>query len=152
MRTTFATMLALIAVGAAACARPAATLEPVGTVREVMLVLDPAADAIWGAVGADVTAEGTTEIAPESEEAWVALETQAIALAEAGNLLMVPGRAVDDGEWLRRAAELRDAGRAALRAVRARDVDEVLRVGEAVTLSCDNCHRQYWHPDNSLLH
>jgi hypothetical protein len=144
--------LTLAALGAGSCTRPAAVLEPVGTVREIMLVLDPAADAIWAAVGAEVTAEGTTEIVPQDEDAWLALETQAIALAEAGNLLMLPGRAVDQDEWVRRAAALRDAGRAALHAVRARDADEVLRVGETVTLSCDNCHRQYWDPDKALLH
>lgn len=148
-----AVSLAAALVTAAACAgREAAAIEPVGTVQQIMHVLDPSADAIWASVSTDVTADGVTEVAPATEEEWVALETHAVAIAEAGNLLMLPGRAVDAGEWLLRARELREAGRAALAAARSRNPDEMLRIGEIVTISCDNCHKTYWTPDSVLLH
>lgn len=152
MRVTAGILTASVVALAACGGRQAATIEPVGTVQQIMHVLDSSADAIWESVSTDVTAAGVTEVAPASEEEWLALETHAIALAEAGNLLMLPGRAVDEDQWLLRARELREAGRAALAAARSRNPDELLRVGEVVTLSCDNCHRIYWTADRVLLH
>ncbi len=127
-------------------------LAPVGTVADIMRVLDPSADELWGAVATDVSVDGIVETAPADEEAWLALETHAIALAEAGNLLLLPGRRVDDDEWVRRAVQLREAGVAALAAVRTRRADAVLDVGEQITRSCDACHVTYWDSNTALLH
>lgn len=127
-------------------------LVPVGSVADIMRVIDPSADALWGAVATDVSAEGVVETVPADEEAWLALETSAIALAEGGNLLLLPGRRIDDGEWVRRAVALREAGVAALAAVRTRQPDAVLEVGEQITRSCDACHRSYWDASRVLIH
>jgi len=139
------------AFGARAVAQPSDILA-IGTVKQVMHVLDPSADAIWAAVSTDVTAAGVTETAPATAEEWQALETHAVMLTEAGNLLLLAGRRVDETEWVARARQLRDAGAAALAAVKSRNPDAVLRVGEQVTESCDACHRTYWDPSRVLLH
>lgn len=147
------------AISAAACRdnRPVGLaalegkIEAVGSVREVMHVLDPSADAIWASVGVVVTIEGEREIVPANEEEWLALERHAVTVAEAGNLLMFPGRARDEGEWIERARALVVAGRTALTAIRARDKDAVMAAGEQVTISCDNCHQKYWDDTNVVV-
>jgi hypothetical protein len=139
------------ALGTSVIARPSDVVA-IGTVRQVMHALDPSADAIWAAVSTDVTAAGVIEMAPSTEEEWQALEAHAVMLAEAGNLLLLPGRRVDEAEWVTRARQLREAGKAALAAVKSRNTDEVLQVGEQVTTSCDACHRTYWDPSRVLLH
>lgn len=139
------------AFGARVATRPTETAA-IGSVKQIMHVLDPSADAIWAAVSTDVTAAGVVETAPSREEEWLALETHAVLLAEAGNLLLLPERRVDDTAWVARARQLRDAGVAALAAVKTRDADAVLRVGEQVTISCDACHQTYWDPSRVLLH
>lgn len=133
-------------------AAASAEIETVGDVRQIMRILDPSADAIWAAVSTEVTEAGVIETAPATDEDWTALETHAVALAEAGNLLLLPGRRHDEAEWVERSRQLRAAGVAALAAAKTRSPDAVLRVGEQVTSSCDACHRTYWDPDRVLLH
>src|SRR5262245_64097470 len=58
--------------------------------RESIVV--PSAQAIWDSTGVDVTAQGTIEKKPQNDEEWEALRAEAVTLAEATNLLVVPGR------------------------------------------------------------
>jgi hypothetical protein len=54
---------------------------------------------------------------PQDDAGWLAVESAAIALAESGNLMMMPGRAVDT-PWTRRsgpASRVSSPGRAWLR-------------------------------------
>ena len=52
-------------------------------------------------------------------------------------------RAVDRGEWLAMSKAMADAGMTALKATQAKDPAGVLAAGEAINMSCDNCHRKY---------
>jgi cytochrome c556 len=54
-------------------------------------------------------------------------------------------------EWIVRARALVDAGRAALDAVRSRNKDAVMDVGEQITISCDGCHQKYWDDTNAIV-
>ena len=67
----------------------------------------------------------------------------AVALAEAGNLLMMEGRAVDKGEWIKMSQAMIDAAKVALKATEAKSADAVLDSGDAINQSCDNCHQRY---------
>ena len=67
----------------------------------------------------------------------------AVALAEAGNLLMMEGRAVDKGEWIKMSQAMIDAAKVALKATEAKSADGILESGDAINMSCDNCHRRY---------
>ena len=79
------------------------------------------------------------------------MENSALALAEASNLLMIPGRLCENGkavpvedETYRKAAEgLAAAGRAAYTAAQSKSVDAMLEVGETITVACANCHEPY---------
>ncbi len=67
--------------------------SPEISVAELMdSMVMPAAQALWDAVGVDVTAQGQVEKKPETDEQWAALRAAAVTLAEAANALIVPGR------------------------------------------------------------
>jgi hypothetical protein len=117
---------------------------PVGTVKQVMKgIVGPAATVVFTSVGSTTTASGTEEKAPHTDEEWEAVGNSAIALAEAGNLLMMEGRAVDKGEWIKMSQAMIDAAKIALKATEAKSADDVLSSGDAINVSCDNCHRRY---------
>src|SRR5258708_3462821 len=64
------------------------------TIKELMeSIIDPSADALWGAVGTVVDKAGVHESFPKTPEEWLALRRAAVRIIEAGNLLMMPGRA-----------------------------------------------------------
>lgn len=119
-------------------------LEPVATVRHIMRgIVDPAANTVFGAVSTTVTAAGVEEKAPRTPEEWEAVANGAAALAEAGNLLLIGTRRVDDGEWAKWARRLSTSGTIALKAAERRDAAGVFDAGEAIYESCDSCHRTY---------
>jgi hypothetical protein len=73
-------------------------------------VIDPNADLVWDSVKTIVTAKGTEDIRPKTEEQWTAVRNAAVALTESGNLLMLVPRAKDGGEWMKRSQELINTG------------------------------------------
>ena len=128
---------------AAETATPA-VLTPVASVKQIMQgIVAPAATAVFTSVSTTVSFKGVEEKAPATDEEWVALGSSAAALIEAGNLLLMGGRAVDQGEWARMSQALSDAGKLALKATVEKSPEHVLAAGEAVNTSCDNCHRTY---------
>ena len=82
---------------------------------------------------------------------WQEVENSALALAEAANLVMIPGRVCENGkpvpvqeETYRKAAEgLAAAGRAAYTAAQSKSMDAMLEVSETVSTACANCHEPY---------
>jgi hypothetical protein len=82
---------------------------------------------------------------------WVAVENSALALADAANLLMLPGRKCGNGvavpignaDWPKFVQELRDAGMKAYAAAQAKDTDKIIDASDALTDACAHCHRQY---------
>jgi hypothetical protein len=117
---------------------------PVGTVKQVMKgIVGPAATVVFSSVGTTVTEAGRDDKAPHTDEEWEAVGNSAIALAEAGNLLMMEGRAVDKGEWIKMSQAMIDAAKVALKAVEAKSADDVLASGDAINVSCDKCHQRY---------
>ena len=66
---------------------------PQATIIEIMdALVMPSAQSLWDAVAIDVTEKGTIEKKPQSDEEWAELRATAVSLAEATNLLIVPGR------------------------------------------------------------
>lgn len=108
-------------------------------------MFDPAADAIWESVGTIVTAEGTFEKAPQTDEEWAAVRAAAIALGESGNLLMMPQRSGGSEEWVKLAQAMIEQSQRAVKASEARDKDALFNVGADIYESCVNCHKRF-HP------
>ena len=117
---------------------------PVGNVKQIMKgIVGPAAAVVFESVSTTVTEAGREDKFPRTDAEWEAVGNSAIALAEAGNLLMMEGRAVDKGEWIKMSKAMIDAAKVALKATEAKSADDVLSSGDAVNMSCDNCHRRY---------
>jgi len=140
--------IGFVVAGARALRRPAASeaaaLTPVGSVRQIMRgIVDPAATTVFGAVSTTVTAAGVEEKAPATAAEWDAVADSAAALAEAGNLLLVGSRVVDQGEWTTISRRMVDAGRKALVAAEAKNAADVFASGEVIYETCDTCHSKY---------
>lgn len=128
----------LIAVGAAAAAGqpapPRVTQTPVGTMSDLMVkILYPASDAIFY----------VTTRTPSSDAEWTVLQGKALMVAESANLLMMPAHMRDEERWLADAKLMRDAGTAAFKAARAKDVKALEELNDALYQSCVTCHMHY---------
>ena len=71
---------------------------------------------------------------------------------EAGNLLMMEGRAKDTEGWMERAQALIDAGESVLEAAEAQDAEAVFDRGELIYNACRGCHKEYrYEEDPSII-
>src|SRR5436190_16062128 len=74
---------------------PEPAYRPTATVKDIMdSMVDPNADAIWDAVAVTVSATGTEQKAPHTDDEWIQVRRHAIPILEATNLLLIPGRHV----------------------------------------------------------
>jgi hypothetical protein len=141
--------LAVVAVGCllAACrdaTAPAPPFRTVASTKQLMeAIVDPSADVIWEAVGSVMTPEGTTELAPRTDDEWATVQYGALALAESGNLLLLPTRAGGNEEWIRLSQQLIDLSEKTSKAAEARNVTAVFDLGAEIYDVCSNCHRQF---------
>jgi hypothetical protein len=174
--------VALTASGILACTTPAPQAPPappepvqmpVGTIREVMhQIVEESAQAIFDSVAVTVSASGTVEKQPRTDEEWDALEHWALRLAEAPNLIKVKGRRVARPEeektsagptelppieiqakieanpelFYKHADELQQVAIEALAAVKSKSVEGLFNVGEKIDVACENCHLEFWYP------
>ena len=158
----------------------AAALEPeyivTATIKDIMQSLvDPSADVVWNSVHSVVGPRGVQEVVPKTDEEWELTRQGAIRLVEATNLLIMPGRHVarpgekseapeaelepaqmeelinkDRGAFYKRARALHDAALDALHAIEKRDTAAIFDLGERIDEKCENCHTQYWYPNQKL--
>ena len=148
-RVVCVVLTAVIAVGCGGTEAPAG--PPFSTDRSVQMLmanmLDPAADLLWDAVGTVVDENGENHWQPETEEDWLQVRLGAIALAEAANLLIMEGRARDQGQWVELSQAMADAAMEAFAAAEAEDPQLGFDLGESVYETCNNCHSVYWVDD-----
>jgi cytochrome c556 len=64
-------------------------------------------------------------------------------LAEAGNLLVMEERAVDNGDWVKISRDLTAAATRAVKAAEDRSPDGIIDAGGAINETCDSCHAKY---------
>jgi hypothetical protein len=80
---------------------------------------------------------------PQTDKEWQELQRSAVLLGESGNVLMMRGHAVDQGDWMKQSKTLVDAGTAASKAIQAKNVAGLTAAGDQINATCTNCHRQY---------
>ncbi len=126
-------------------AAPAAVAgTPVASVRQIMTgIVAPAATVVYDSVATTITAAGIEETRPQNDAEWARVADSAAALAESGNLMLLPGRAVDQEDWATISRALTEAATVALKAAEAKDADGILNAGSAINDTCDNCHAKY---------
>jgi cytochrome c553 len=134
MRTIAVTILLL----ASATMAEAPVYQPVGTTLQLMrAMVIPSSDVIFAVPGQ----------APKDDKEWASVQNSALMLAESGNLLMMTGRAKDNGEWIKDSKALVDAGAAAFKAANAKDVNKLTDLGDDIVTACETCHKKY-KPDS----
>ena len=167
-------ILSAFVLAAAGCNRreEQPQFRPTATIKDIMTsVIDPEADVLWNSVATIVSASGTEERAPRTDEDWATLRRSAIQLVEATNLLRVPGRLVarpgeksenprielqpetiqkmiaeDHAGWSALVDRLHDAAAPALKAIDAKDVKGLFDAGDQIEHACEACHQRYWYP------
>jgi hypothetical protein len=130
--TIFSSVVGMAA--AAGQAAPRVIPTPVGTMSELMVrIIYPASDAIFY----------VTTRTPTNDSEWAELEGRALMVAESANLLMMLARMRDEGRWMVDAKLMRDAGMAAFKAAKAKDVGALADLNDALYQSCVTCHLHY---------
>ena len=104
--------LALVAAWSAGCGGPpsadsGSAFSPVATVDEMMdAIVIPSSQALFDSV---VYVNGELAQSPTTDDEWFRLRMHAIAVAEAGNLLLMPPRSKGEEAWVRSAKALTSA-------------------------------------------
>ena len=116
----------------AAPARP--PTRNIGTMSDLMVkIIYPASDALF-------YIESRT---PTTDAEWTVIEGQALMVAESANLLMLPGRARDQKQWMADAKLMLDAGAAAVKAAKGKNVEAIVALSDQLMESCTSCHKNY---------
>jgi hypothetical protein len=107
--------------------------QTVGTMSDVMVsMVYPAANGILLSVYRG---------GPQDDKEWVAIQRNAVLLAESGSVLMTRGP--NAGEWAKDAKTLVDVGAAAYKAAQAKDQNALAAVDQPLNAACTSCHKQY---------
>ena len=172
-------VFALACLGIVACGAPAPTStsgtagapaasqppspQPEGTLIQVMRsILFPNSNIIFDTQTKDPGAPppkpekagagaGATATYANVYTGWLVVENSAVALSEAANLIMLPGRKCENGkpvpvdrdDFRKYAQGLREAGRAALKAAQSKNLDAMVEVSGTVADACLACHEVY---------
>jgi hypothetical protein len=111
------------------------SFQLVGTMSELMVnVIHPASNEILMSIYRG---------APKDDKEWAAVQRSALVLAESGNLLLMPGRVRDQGDWVKDSKLLVDVGTAAYKAARAKDAKALAALDSQIDATCTTCHKQY---------
>jgi hypothetical protein len=128
-----------------------ATVRSTLTNQELMAhVIDYSADGVWLRQGW-VMGETVEELFPTDERGWFETESAALTLAEASNLLLLPGRNPDDSQaWIDYTHALHDAAMAAAKAAETAAADPSPENKQAffdrggdIYVVCRDCHSRY---------
>jgi hypothetical protein len=159
------TVLSLL-VFVAACAAPAPTTpaspaaaapQVKGTLNQVMRgILFPNSNIIFDAQDKDPGAPPDPKLQESNPYAgtyggWEAVENASIALAEAANLVALPGRncangkpvPLNDPTFQKGLAALREVSMASYKAAQEKKLDAFLDISDKVTQACATCHDVY---------
>ena len=106
----------------------------VGSMSDLMVkIIYPTSDALF-------YIESRT---PKDEAEWNTFEGQMLTLAESANLLMMPGRARDQKQWMADAKLMLDAGALAVKAAKTKNVEAISALSDQLLESCTTCHKHY---------
>jgi hypothetical protein len=150
--------------------KPEADMVLSTTMREIIQsMIVPQSDALWAAVSVTITARGTVENGPKTDDEWMKLRRDAVTLAEASNLIVLTSRpvarpgegpldpkahltpaeiekliATNRENWVKFSNSMHQSARMAVQAIDARNTRDLSAAADSLTRSCDGCHRQYW--------
>lgn len=133
MRLTVALVMAVCVLVVSTAAQQSAP-RAVATVKQLHeTLITPFSDALFDAEPETL----------KDERSWAAVRNNALILAESGNLLMLSGRAKDNGAWMTLSRALVDAAAAAAAAADARKAAGVTQAADRIVATCEGCHQPY---------
>jgi hypothetical protein len=167
------------AAAASAAPRLWGDLKPVVSVKELMRdMIDPLADNIFDAVSTEITAKGTVETAPKTDEDWAKVRIGAVTLAEGVYLLKIPRPFAPPGDennsvgpdapelspaqirakldadpvlWNAKIEALRNVGLEVIEVVQKKDVKALFEAAGDLDAACEACHIEFWYPGEKTL-
>lgn len=133
-------LLLLLLAGAVAAQAPS-SYKPYASLADIMAgILFPKSNAVF-----DVTKH-----APKDDMEWIAVQTDAAVLVEAGNLILTQGRLKENGQPVPKSVDFRrhvqalvEAAKGAHRAALKKDADAVFIACEPLYQACFGCHQAY---------
>jgi len=165
--------LAASAAFSAGSGNAAGDARVASSIKTIMAsMIDPSADALWGAVGTVVDKDqGIVELRPKTPAEWRDLRQAAIRMSEGANLLTIPGlQAAPAGtksetpgielepaqitalvsknrtSFVAFARALQGLGAEAMRAADSKDAGLLMDVGARMEDVCESCHQTFWYP------
>lgn len=106
-------------------------------------VIDYNAFEVWHRQGW-IIGDTVVELFPTDDDGWIAAENAARTVAEASNLLLLPGRPLDDDRaWVDFAHQLHDAAMLAGDMAEKKDKDAFFNAGTDMYRACRGCHQRY---------
>jgi hypothetical protein len=167
-----ASVVVLLSIGCKAEPPKESEYKLTAPVRDIMSsMIMPNADVLWNAVSTNITNKGIEEKAPQTAEEWKVVHNSAVTIAEASNLIVMPGRRVaapgekeadpdvnltpekieamidrDRATWIKMAKDLHDSILPALKAIDAKDPKALSDAGAGIDKACEDCHLKFWYP------
>lgn len=86
---------------------------------------------------------GERSLYPKTDADWEEAESGARTLAEMTNVLLMPGRRIDDPKWDAAVAGVRKLALEGATAAEKHDADGMFRIGGELDEACDDCHKQF---------
>jgi len=152
----------------------APALLKAATIKDIMdSMVEPSGDFVFESVQEISDEHGITEKAPKTNAEWEGVRRHLFVLLEAPNLLIMEGRKAarpddrsknpavenqpeeiqklldaDHPSFVRRARRLQDAAALAMKAVDAKNKDDLFHAIDGIDKACENCHLHYWYPND----
>jgi hypothetical protein len=150
-----------------------ALLRP-ATIKDIMdSMVEPSGDFVFESVQEISDEHGISEKAPKTNAEWEGVRRHLFVRLEAPNLLTMEGRKAarpedrsknpaienqpeeiqrlldaDHPSFVRRARRLQDAAALAMKAVDAKNKDDLFHAIDGIDKACENCHLHYWYPND----
>lgn len=111
-------------------------------------MIDPSSKVVFGAVATIITEQGEESVQPRTDDEWNAVRNHAAIVLEAGNLLILEGRArpslvQDVADWNAKARAMSAAARTAIEATDVKDPEALFAASGDIYQTCTDCHAKY---------
>lgn len=106
-------------------------------------VIDYTAEGIWKWEGWISDENGKRSLFPSNDEEWEQAESSAQTLSELTNVLLLPGRKVEDPRWADAVIEVRSAALDLAEAAKKQDQGRFFQMGGELDDACESCHRAF---------
>lgn len=106
-------------------------------------VMQFSAENVWNRQGYASDAQGERSLFPSTDEEWEEAESAGLTLAELTNVLLLPGRKVDDPRWDKAVAHVRSVALRAAKASESKDPKALFDAGSELDEACESCHSTF---------